>query len=325
MLPLQSFYHCKLSVIFVLIGLLSFGSLATAKPSWKDDSSTEQPSKGSGKGGKKNQTQTPVSDITITEHPTSLSILDGDSALFTVYASSSDGQEINYQWFFNGTSIGGATTASYAIESSSLSDQGEYSVSLSTSDINKTTQASLSIEAAPEPVIAVEISLQPFSQAAYINESLTLNVSATGSGTISYQWRKNGTPLLGKTSSYLDFASLRLEDNAQYDVIISNEAGSVISNIASVTVNPLTTISLTWDTPSSRDDGSALSLDDIASYNIYLSYEGDNFEETISVPGTLKTVELSDMVRGNYQLAVATTDTSGVTGSRSETVEIIIN
>jgi len=325
MLSLQSFFHYKISVIFVLIGLLSFGSLATAKPSWKDGSSTEQPSKGAGKGGKKNQTQPPVSDITITEHPTSLSILDGDSALFTVYASSSDGQEINYQWFFNGALIGGATTASYAIESSSFSDQGEYSVSLNTNDINKTTQASLSIKAAPEPVVAVEISLQPFSQAAYINESLTLNVSATGSGALSYQWRKNGTPLSGQISSHLNFASLRLEDNAQYDVIISNEVGSVFSNIATVTVNPLATISLTWDTPNSRDDGSVLNLDDIAGYNIYISYEGDSFEETISVPGSLKTVELSDMVRGNYQLTIATTDTTGTTGRRSEALEIIIN
>jgi len=299
--------------------------MATAKPSWKDGSSTEQPNKGSGKGGGKNKTQTPISDITIIEHPISLSIMSGEKATFVVSASSSDGQEIIYQWHLNGSSINNANTASFSIEVSSLSDQGEYSVSLSTPDVTKTTQATLSIEAAPEPVIAIEISLHPVSQTAYIQENLTLNVSATGSGTLSYQWRKNGVLLAGKNQSYLNFESLSLNDSAQYDAIISNEAGSVTSKAATLTVNTFATIALTWSTPTARDDDSVLELNEIDSYNIYTSYDGDSIENIIKIPATQNNIEFNDMPPGNYQISIATTDTTGATGNRSEPVTFIIN
>ena len=325
MLSLHAYSNSKLTIIFLFMGMLSFGSIATAKPSWKDDNSTEQSTKGSGKGGGKNKTTTPISEITIVEHPVSITIMNGEKATFAVSASSSDGQEIIYQWYLNSSIINNANAASFSIESSSLSDQGEYSVSLRTPDATKTTQASLSIEATPDPVIAIEISLHPVSQTAYIQENFTLNVSAIGSGTLSYQWRKNGVSLSGQIQSYLNFESLNLNDSAQYDVVISNEAGSVTSNIATLTVNPLSTIALAWDTPTARDDGSALELNDIDSYNIYISYDGDTFEDTIKIPATLNNIEFSDMPPGNYQLAIATTDTTGATGSRSETLMLIIN
>jgi hypothetical protein len=299
--------------------------VVTAKPSWKDGGSTDNLTQGPGKGGGKNKTPTPISDITIIEHPISLSIMSGEKASFVISASSSDGQEIIYQWYLNGSIIYGANAATFSIEAVSLADQGEYSISLSTADITKTSQASLSVEATTDPVIAVEISLHPVSQAAYIQENYTLNVSATGSGTLSYQWRKNGVSLSEQIHSYLNFDSLSLNDSAQYDVVISNEAGSVTSNVATLTVKPLPTIALTWDTPSAREDGSELALNEIDSYNIYISYEGGSFEETIKIPATLNNIEFNDMPPGNYQLAIATTDTTGATGSRSETIMLIIN
>ena len=49
------------------------------------------------------------------------------------------------------------------------------------------------------------------------------------------------------------------------------------------------------------------------------------FEETIKIPATLNNIEFSDMLPGNYQLAIATTDTTGTTGRRSEALMLIIN
>ena len=97
MLSLHSCSNSKFAIIFLFVGLLSFGSMVTAKPSWKDGGSTEQPTKGSGKGGGKNKTATTISDITIIEHPISLSIMSGEKATFIVSANSSDGQEIIYR------------------------------------------------------------------------------------------------------------------------------------------------------------------------------------------------------------------------------------
>jgi len=116
-----------------------------------------------------------------------------------------------------------------------------------------------------------------------------------------------------------------LNDSAQYDVVVSNEAGSVTSNSATLTVNPFASIALSWDTPTAREDGSALPLNEIDSYKVYISYEGDSFEDTLSVPASLNNIELADMPPGNYQLAIATTDSTGITGNKSETVTVIIN
>ena len=46
---------------------------------------------------------------------------------------------------------------------------------------------------------AVAISLQPQSRTLVDGAALTLSVTATGSGTLSYQWFKNGTALAGAT------------------------------------------------------------------------------------------------------------------------------
>ncbi len=320
----QSGSNSKLLILLLFIAFYSFGSIVSAKPAWKDGGSSDQPNASSGKGGGKPKTTTSISDITITDYPDSLSIISGEKATFTVSAMSSDEQEISYQWYFNGSVINNATTASFSIESVSVADQGEYSVSLSTADITKNAQASLLVEVAPDPVVAVAISMHPVSQAAYVQESLTFNVSATGSGVLNYQWRKNGVALSGQVNSHLSFQSLSLDDTAQYDVVITNEAGSVTSNSAMLTVQPWATIALDWDTPTFREDGSILELSEINSYKLYISYENE-FVDTISVSGTMNNFELHEMPPGTYQIAIATTDSAGLTGNKSETITLVIN
>lgn len=316
-------------VILLAVGSLSYSSLAESKPSWKDGGSTEGPKKGSGKGGGKNKTQPALPEITITEYPASLSVLEGEKSSFLISAISSDGQEITYQWSFNGQTIDGANASSFSIELTSISDQGDYSVSLNIVDVTKIAEASLNVEAEPAPAPAPEldigISFHPMSQSVYIQESLTLNVSATGSGGLNYQWRKNGIELVGENLSHLYFDSLTIDDGALYDVIVSNETGSVASNVADITVKQLASIALSWDTPTAREDGSLLSPEEIDSYNVYISIEGDLNEEVINVPGTLNDINLDEVFRGTYQFAIATIDVFGGTGNRSEPVSIIIN
>jgi hypothetical protein len=49
----------------------------------------------------------------------------------------------------------------------------------------------------------------------------------TGSGTISYQWLKNGKPLPGKTSPTLELNSVTLADSGNYALVITTAAGKV--------------------------------------------------------------------------------------------------
>ncbi len=91
------------------------------------------------------------------------------------------------------------------------------------------------------PVVP-SITTQPVPRTAAINTGVIFNVVATGSGPLSYQWRKNGSNLAydsritGATTATLSIANLALTDAGDYSVAVSNTAGGVTSNAAALTV-----------------------------------------------------------------------------------------
>ncbi|MBX3210888.1 MAG: hypothetical protein KF850_02550 [Labilithrix sp.] len=68
-------------------------------------------------------------------------------------------------------------------------------------------------------------------------ESFSLSVVATG-GSLFYQWRKNGDDVPGANAATFTVPSAALSDAGDYDVVISNAAGTVTSTVAVVTVRP---------------------------------------------------------------------------------------
>lgn len=87
------------------------------------------------------------------------------------------------------------------------------------------------------------ISVQPVSQTRTVGEAVSLTVQASGSGALSYSWRKNGVPVLnvggvsGANGPTLSFASLQTSHAGAYSVVVSNLVGSVTSGVAQLTVN----------------------------------------------------------------------------------------
>ena len=76
---------------------------------------------GSVTSSKATLTVTPVvSSPTIASQPTSLTIVQGSLASFTVVANGTG--NLSYQWYVNGNVIGGATSATYTINTTSASD-----------------------------------------------------------------------------------------------------------------------------------------------------------------------------------------------------------
>src|SRR6185503_10886831 len=65
---------------------------------------------------------------------------------------------------------------------------------------------------------------------------ITLNVQANGSGTLSYQWFKNGAAIGGATSSSFNISSAQASDAGTYRVQVSNVAGSILSALVEITV-----------------------------------------------------------------------------------------
>ncbi|MFZ0818448.1 MAG: immunoglobulin domain-containing protein [Candidatus Acidiferrales bacterium] len=86
------------------------------------------------------------------------------------------------------------------------------------------------------------ISVQPASQTTVTaGATVTFTVTASGSGTLAYQWFKNGVSVSGANSSSYNTGVLSILDNNDFFfVYISNNVGSVESNVANLTVNPAT-------------------------------------------------------------------------------------
>jgi Putative Ig domain/Abnormal spindle-like microcephaly-assoc'd, ASPM-SPD-2-Hydin/Immunoglobulin I-set domain len=96
-----------------------------------------------------------------------------------------------------------------------------------------TAQQASSIQILAAPMITS----QPASQTIAAGQTATFSVTASGTAPLSYQWKKNGTAIGGATfSSYTTPAETTSDNGAQFTVMVSNSAGSVASNAATLTV-----------------------------------------------------------------------------------------
>ncbi len=77
----------------------------------------------------------------------------------------------------------------------------------------------------------------PAAQSAYIGQSASFIVGASGAAPLTYQWQLGGNNILGATSATYTTPALTAADNGNsYAVNVSNSAGSVTSKAAALTV-----------------------------------------------------------------------------------------
>lgn len=90
--------------------------------------------------------------------------------------------------------------------------------------------------------VAPSIIGQPSSQSILVGQIAAFSVSASGTAPLGYQWYKNGVAIAGASSTTYITPGETLSDNgSQFNVAVSNSAGTVSSNIAtlSVTTSPV--------------------------------------------------------------------------------------
>ena len=92
---------------------------------------------------------------------------------------------------------------------------------------------------AEDTCVAPLISGNPTSQTKNVGEGVTFSVTATGTATLTYQWRKNTVNISGATSSSYNIPSVVTGDAGSYDVVVTNGCGSATSTAATLTVNKL--------------------------------------------------------------------------------------
>ena len=165
---------------------------------------------------------------TITVQPASQTV--GVGSNFTVSVTATGNPALAYQWRTNGTAIPGATASSYTVTGAQATDAGIYDVIVSNLVSSLTSSgAVVSVVYYPPTITA-----QPVGGNILAGNSYSLNATAVGTAPLSWQWRKNGTPILGANNNNYGFNPAQLTDAGLYDAVVTNMVGSVTSSVATI-------------------------------------------------------------------------------------------
>ena len=145
-----------------------------------------------------------------------------------------------YQWQTNGVNIGGATSATLALNNVQYAQDGWVYSLIATNIVGAVTNSmTLSVIVTPS-ITGLN------NQSANVGDTVTISPTVSGVPTPSYQWRfngvnltdgldANGSTISGSTTASLGIANAQAADGGTYSLIASNSAGSA-TNSMSLTV-----------------------------------------------------------------------------------------
>lgn len=167
---------------------------------------------------------------TITTQPTAQSVTTGGTFTFSVAATNATG----YAWYRNDVAIAGATAATYSRSNAAAAHAGTYHVVV-TNLSGSVTSAKVLLTVIP-PDSAPTISDQPQDVTVPAGRPAKFQVTAAGTGTLSYQWRLNGSTIAGATANPHTVPRAWQANAGGYSVVVSNALGMVSSNEGRLTV-----------------------------------------------------------------------------------------
>lgn len=260
---------------------------------------------------------------TITTQPAAMqTVVQGAPASFTVGATPTGGGTLSYQWLKDGTPINAGTnpsaaTATLTLASSQGTDAGTYSCVV-TNTVSGTPGALSSANA----VLAVNVPplVSPMNnQTGGEGGSVTFSVSATGNGTLTYQWQRNGVDISGATQATLTLSNLQVSAADVYECVVTNTLNGTSTRTtvtANLTVNVGPTVAALAD--QTVAEGANASFTVTASGSGTLSYQwrknGVALDATANPSAATATLTLSAVAAGDDQAAISCLVTDTVNG-----------
>jgi alpha-tubulin suppressor-like RCC1 family protein len=157
--------------------------------------------------------------VKITSQPSSQTNLAGINVTFSVAAAGTP--PLNYQWYFDGAAILGATSASLGLNDIQLNNAGNYSVAVS-GPSNTVVSSNAVLTVSPSAPV---VSTQPAGGAVLLGGPFTFTGGATGTEPMYYQWLFNNLPIPGASGTSLTVSNAQYSDGGSYTLIASNSVG----------------------------------------------------------------------------------------------------
>ena len=192
--------------------------------------------------GYANGTLTVHAAPSILTNPVSQTVVSGAGVTFSASASGYPAPTVQWQLSTNGstyTNITGATSPTYAISATTVSENGYRYRAIFTNNFGKatTTNATLTVKYAPK------VSINPSNQSVTAGHSVSFSAAATGNPAPTVQWQVSTDGgitysfIAGGTSTTLTFAGTTAGQNGyRYRAVFTNSVGSATTTAAILTV-----------------------------------------------------------------------------------------
>jgi hypothetical protein len=228
------------------------------------------------------------------------------------FSVTATGSGLNYQWRKGGINILGATSSSYTITGVVVGDAGDYDVV-----VTGTCPPAVTSNVAVLIVNTISITTQPANQSVCVGSNATFSIVVAGSNP-TYQWQvsTSGGPFTnigGATNASLTLTAVTLSMNGnQYRCVVS---GSLNSNAASLTVNPLPVVTLNLPFDTLYQNSPMQTLSGGTPTGTGGVYSGTGISGGSFLPGALPL--------GNYTVTYRFTDANGCSASSTDIFTII--
>ncbi len=257
-------------------------------------------------------------ELSVSISPTLVTMNLGDSQMF---ASSVSGGTLpySYQWYLDGTPVLGATDPTWTFIPNAT---GSYTVYLNVTDsVGVTAQSNLATVWV-NPTLVVSIS--PTSVVMDVGQSQLFSSSVSGgTSPYSYQWYLNGAPVSGATSSEWTFTPASSGSYEVYVNVTDNIGVTAISNVASVTVNPELSVSISPISVAMNLGGSKMFTSSVSNGTPPYTYQW--YLDNAPVSGAnASTWAFTPTATGSYTVYLNVTDSVSVT-AKSNVVLVTVN
>ncbi|MBI2927208.1 MAG: SUMF1/EgtB/PvdO family nonheme iron enzyme [Verrucomicrobia bacterium] len=262
----------------------------------------------------------------------------GKTAAFGVSATGTE--PLSYRWQRNGADladnarVSGSGSRSLTVRDVQPADAGEYRVRVSSPAGSVVSQAAtLTVTGELPP----RILLQPQSVTRIAGETAAFGVSATGTEPLSYRWQRNGVDLAdnarvsGSGSPSLTVRAVQSADAGEYRVKVSNPAGSVVSQAATLRFSSppvITEQPQTHDVPAGQTAYFYVQVSGTDPFSFQWQHNGVDLADNARVSGSSRlNLEVSNVQpadAGDYRVRVSNPAGSVVSQAATLTVTIVL-